>query len=179
MLLCCTHKAMGQDSLYRCHDVSVSLGVLSIPFNAYGYGPSLFSFSAQYGYQLSKLVGLGMIANYSPVSKSDWEYYQYVDNFGISHYEETRNSKIVGDYLTIMPAVRLCWVNKRSFTLYSKLAVGISYDTYKNKTSFAGQWSPLGITFGRRLYGIFEYGTGRQGLLIFGMGYKFRPQSKQ
>lgn len=175
MLLCCTYKMMGQASQHCRHDVSVSLGVLSTPFNTYGYGPAPFSCSAQYGYQLSKLIGLCMIANYSPVRDGGWEEerLQYIDEWNKPHYEYVQASMKVGDYLSIMPAIRLCWVNKRSFSLYSKLAVGISYDTYKNTTFFAGQWSPLGITFGRRLYGIFELGSGRQGFLGFGVGYKF------
>lgn len=176
MLLCYTYNAVGQDFQYYRHDVSVSLGVLSSPAKLHGYGPAPVAFSAQYAYQLSKLIGLCMIANYSPVKDGGWgdDRLQYIDEWGKPHYEYVQVHETVGEYLSIIPALRLNWVNKRIFTLYTKAAFGISYDTNEDKAYGAVQLSPLGITFGKRLYGTVELGIGRQGVLVLGLGYRFK-----
>ena len=177
MLLCFIYKVMGQDSLYRHRDISVGFGLLPVPSYFVGRGPIPVSFSAQYTYQWSKIVGLCVIASYSPVKSGEWEEERllYVDERDRPHYEcITHENKTIGAYISIMPAIQANWVYKRSFTLYSKAAVGLSHDTDEAKIDYAVQFSPLGITFGRKTYGMFELGIGRQGFLVFGMGYKFR-----
>lgn len=47
------------------------------------------------------------------------------------------------------------------------------YDFSYTDTILTGQFTPLGITVGRRFFGFAEVGIGAQGCLICGLGYKF------
>ena len=84
-----------------------------------------------------------------------------------------------------MPAIKWYWVNKDSFGLYSKGAVGAAFlnstekdlatDTTKDDSSthFMFQLSFIGIEFGKQFRGFVEGGVGEQGFLLAGIRYKF------
>lgn len=80
-------------------------------------------------------------------------------------------------YLTLTPSVHLHWLRKEAFTLYS----GIGYAVPLNAERFRHtewhnhfQYTPLGATFGRKLFGLAELGFGpRYFPLRLGIGYRF------
>ncbi len=101
--------------------------------------------------------------------------------------EKKSSHQIEGDrsrtYLTVMPAVKYSWVNKKHFAFYSKVAGGamILMDrtkfSGKNDTDtsvrFMGQFSPLGIEVGSAFRVFLELGVGEQGIALAGLKYKF------
>lgn len=103
--------------------------------------------------------------------------------------DKNDNMKVYGDrtrrYMSVMPAIKYSWINKKSFALYSKLAVGMMFnfenenDYDKNTKSsyhdtlFMMQLSAIGAEFGHKLRGFIEIGGGEQGILLVGAKYKF------
>ena len=89
------------------------------------------------------------------------------------------------NYFAVMPAVKWYWVNKNSFGLYSKGAVGAAFlnSTEKdlatnaskddNSTHFLFQLSLIGVEFGKQFRGFAEAGVGEQGFILAGIRYKF------
>jgi len=89
------------------------------------------------------------------------------------------------NYISVMPAVKWYWVNKNSFGLYSKGAVGAAFlnstekdlatNTSKddNSTHFMFQLSLIGAEFGNQFRGFVEAGVGEQGFIQAGLRYKF------
>ena len=84
-----------------------------------------------------------------------------------------------------MPAIKYYWVNKNSFGLYSKAAVGAAFlnstekdlatNTSKDESSthFMYQLSFIGAEFGKQFRGFAEVGFGEQGFIQAGIRYKF------
>ena len=88
------------------------------------------------------------------------------------------------NYLTVMPSVKWYLVNKNSFGLYTKGAVGATFynstqddlagETEKdNSTHFMYQLSFIGLEVGKQVRGFVEVGIGEQGFLQTGIKYKF------
>lgn len=81
----------------------------------------------------------------------------------------------------LTPSVQFHWLRKRSFTAYSGFGYSISthWDDLKTNLSkkywYQGfQYTPIGITFGRSLFGLAELGYGpRYFPLRLGIGYRF------
>lgn len=83
--------------------------------------------------------------------------------------------------ILVTPSVHFHWLRKSCFTAYS----GIGYciptsiddweDPYYKKNWYQGfQYTPIGITFGRSLFGLAELGYGpRYFPLRLGIGYRF------
>lgn len=84
-------------------------------------------------------------------------------------------------YLTLMPYVRLSWVNGRTVQCYSSLYLGyqLGCERYYSMNRsvafgyFAGHFTPFGIRVGRRLFGYGEIGVGMRGVFVAGIGYRF------
>ena len=88
-------------------------------------------------------------------------------------------------YFAVMPAIKWYWVNKNSFGLYSKGAVGAAFlnstekdlatNTSKDESSthFMYQLSFIGVEFGKQFRGFAEAGVGEQGFIQVGIRYKF------
>lgn len=89
-------------------------------------------------------------------------------------------------YLTLMPYVRFSWLNRRSVRLYASLHLGyqlgceryFSMDKAVTYNYFAGQFTPFGISVGRRLFGYAEIGIGMRGVFVGGIGYRFGKDKK-
>ena len=150
--------AKGND--FRGHDVTMNMAVLSISSLDFNYeGLSMLPMSVQYVYQHTGHLGYGITANYSP------------DRIDFSCGQ---NGERVSCF-SAMPTFRFTWISKRRFTLYSKASVGIGYANGIKKCFAAAQLSPVGITFGKTVFGQFELGAGTQGLpLLFGVGFRFK-----
>ena len=93
--------------------------------------------SAEYFYHTKNWLGVGGIFAYG-------QYEQDV------YLAKQKDGVRKNTYLTLMPAVKLDWLRKKHFGMYSKLAFG----------------SP---TF----RGFLELGTGEQGIALVGLRYKF------
>lgn len=84
-------------------------------------------------------------------------------------------------YLTLMPYVRLSWVNGRMVQCYSSLHLGyqLGSERYYGMNRpvalgyFAGHLTLVGVRVGRRLFGYGEIGFGMRGLYVAGIGYRF------
>ncbi len=101
--------------------------------------------------------------------------------------ENGKSGDNTNNYLTLMPAMKYEWLQKKHFTLYSKIAAGVSFDmeNYKYDDSklrehsshsfyINFQASLLGIeSSGTRIRAFAELGLGEQGLALIGMRYRF------
>ena len=140
-----TQNSQAQQIQYRRNEISINEGIGSIS----GKWGGIVSFSGQYFYQKSNKTAWGGILSVSLGN---------IDN---------ENSAI-----SLLGAWRHSWIYKKKFNLYTKLALGIANNIDKGDTAIAFQVSPIGMTFGSRLFGTFELGIGTQGFLVLGIGYK-------
>jgi hypothetical protein len=83
-----------------------------------------------------------------------------------------------GALLSVMPVARLTWLRRRTLNMYSSFGMGASAAIYGGnaKADLAVCFIPVGMQFGGRVYGIAEWGFGRnasmQGIRV-GVGMKF------
>jgi|GEM_PF-3521963 len=153
-------SSIAKENDFRGHDVTMNMAVLSMSSLDFNYeGLSMLPMSVQYVYQHTGHLGYGITAIYGP------------DRIGFSC---GLNSERISCF-SAMPTFRFTWISKRRFTLYSKASVGIGYANGIKKCFAAAQLSPVGITFGKTVFGQFELGAGTQGLpLLFGVGFRFK-----
>lgn len=129
-------------------------------------------YSLDYAYRFNRTISFGVSFNYACVTT---KYHNLSD--------DSRAGGINRHYMSVMPMLRAYWLNSKYVCLYSALGLGVTVErtveqignrSYLNvDTLFAGQFTPLGITVGKRLYGFAEFGVGTQGVVIGGIGYKF------
>lgn len=152
--------AKGND--FRGHDVTMNMAVFSMSSLDFNYaGLSMLPMSVQYVYQHTGHLGYGIIANYSP------------DRIDFSCGQDGERERV--SCFSVMPTFRFTWISKPRFTLYSKASVGVGFANGIKKCFAVAQLSPVGITFGKTVFGQFELGAGTQGLpLLFGVGFRFK-----
>lgn len=155
-------SSIAKENDFRGHDVTMNMAGLSMSSLDFNYaGLSMLPMSVQYVYQHTGHLGYGIIANYSP------------DRIDFSCGQDGERERV--SCFSVMPTFRFTWISKRRFTLYSKASVGIGYANGIKKCFAAAQLSPVGITFGKTVFGQFELGAGTQGLpLLFGVGFRFK-----
>ena len=118
-------------------------------------------------------VAIGGIVTYA-------QYGEDVEKGGVKEAERTRR------YISLMPAVKYYYVNKKNFGLYSKLAVGAmmmtsstkdlqtGQDKSDSKLYFMGQASVIGLEAGSQNARFFlEGGAGEQGIVLAGLRCRF------
>ena len=90
-------------------------------------------------------------------------------------------------YVSLLPAVKLDWVRRQYFGMYSKIALGATIrneqlsragfsrsDEAKKRAHFNGHVTLVGMDFGSPHFrGCGELGFGEQGVLLIGLRYKF------
>ena len=174
------------------HELSLSYGLGSITQLGEGIGEGLalavFSdtemddgfilgpISLEYFYHLNNpRLAVGAFVSYSK-----WD--SDIEKRSGSHEKVGERKR---NYWAVMPAIKWYWINKNSFGLYSKGAVGVAFlnstekdlatNTSKdeNSTHFMYQLSFLGVEFGNKFRGFAEAGVGEQGFLQAGIRYKF------
>ena len=155
-------SSIAKENDFRGHDVTMNMAGLSMSSLDFNYaGLSMLPMSVQYVYQHTGHLGYGIIANYSP------------DRIVFSCGQDGERERV--SCFSVMPTFRFTWISKPRFTLYSKASVGIGYANGIKKCFAAAQLSPVGITFGKTVFGQFELGAGTQGLpLLFGVGFRFK-----
>lgn len=154
--------SIAKENDFRGHDVTMNMAVLSMSSLDFNYGGlSMLPMSVQYVYQHTGHLGYGITAIYGP------------DRIDFSCGQDGERERV--SCFSVMPTFRFTWISKRRFTLYSKASVGIGYANGIKKCFAAAQLSPVGITFGKTVFGQFELGAGTQGLpLLFGVGFRFK-----
>lgn len=133
------------------------------------------AWSLSYDYRFRKWFDLGLTLGYYS------EYSRSYSNRDASPVGRNR-----AHALTVMPAVRFTWMNRRWVRMYSSLGLGATFvfgHRDRNTDCFreghaAFQFTPVGISVGRSLFGFAEVGVGAQGTLMMGIGYKFKPKNR-
>ena len=94
----------------------------------------------------------------------------------VYRYDGKPKGTAMGIGLTIMPTARFKYISRDAFSMYGSAGLGIMAGYTENEAyaypSF--QLVPVGLTFGRKVYGFAEFGLGM--LYIggnIGMGYRF------
>ena len=189
-LVCVPAQAEDQDG--HRHEIAVSYGVQpnTVWFDIYtDVIPALFGethdnykcagpIGLEYYYRANPLIGVGAVA-------------VFVTNKEDGFYDNILNSHINRTYFTFMPSVKFNWLRKANWSLYSKLAAGITYadfsekyydesgKTVEDKTTandllFNFQATAIGIEAGNsHVRGFAELGIGEQGVALAGVRYKF------
>ena len=128
-----------------------------------------------YDYRFRKWFDLGLSVSYYG------EYCRSYSNLDSSFVGRDRIHAI-----TVMPVARFTWLNRKWVRMYSSLGLGATFgfgcidretDCFSD-TTVAFQFTPVGISVGRSLFGFAEIGLGAQGALMMGIGYKFKPKNK-
>ncbi len=161
--------------------------VLNDFYVEYGYGSVYFyidqgqnsnysytspgSFIFGYTRSLNKVIGVGFMLCYTPITASA--------NIASSS-PQTMNY----NYVQALARVKFQYMNRPSFAMYSGVAIGVTMDYY-NETSTggktkstqsllpAGQLTLLGFRVGRSAAFMGEFGIGTLSILNLGFSYKF------
>ena len=116
--------------------------------------------SVEYFYRPLERLGVGAVA---AISGSKWD--------------DEANAK--STYFTVLPAVKYNWLNKSHFSMYTKVAAGLTVSSDSGTRSdetrvmFNWQGSLIGLEFGGAFRGFAELGLGEQGIILGGLRYKF------
>lgn len=129
--------------------------------------------TAQYQYRFNKWFWLGGMVSYQGT------YFQRNNSFTEEKIGISRKHSI-----TIMPAVRFSWVNKKIVTLYSGVALGVSFMFSLNEPGNYSQFQPyiafqitgVGVEVGKKWYGFAEVGAGFKGIVCAGFGFRFNAK---
>ena len=142
--------------------------------------------SVEYFHHLSPIVSIGAIAAFNGTTSDMYCKFQRTDGSSTTKERVGSSSKY---YFTLMPAAKFDWLRKKNFGLYSKVAVGATYASEKQKQDVNGdkkevhsdneirfnfQASLIGLEVGsEKLRGFAELGVGEQGIALVGVRYKF------
>ena len=182
---------------FKKHELSVSYGYFPVTEWAGAFGKALLfpiltvgtvhedqnstfsgAINLDYNCRLNKRVGVGVGVSYA--------YGKGSVTYKILGTESSY--PVYNNYLSIMPKVKLNWINLRVFTLYSVVGLGLTMDFYNSTTTndnrevvnnrgtdfmFAYQVSPIGMEFGKNVCFFMEAGIGTSGTLIGGVRGKF------
>ncbi len=132
---------------------------------------------ASYTYHTSKMVEFGARMGYAglfrPVysifPKGEYGSAQKIGNYSLQ-------------YFSLMPTIKVTWLNKSWIRLYSEAAIGFALERVNRpesgtrSTSLYGnmQLTPFGIAVGKQFFCFGELPTiGGDGLMTLGLGYRF------
>jgi hypothetical protein len=154
----------------------IDLGMLAIDLGQQDnvmYSLNGHAYTVEYFYRLKKWLGVGgmlMYGNGKPKAE--------VNNALVA---EAKNH-----YLSLMPAVKLDWVRRQYFGMYSKLAVGLTSRHQSMKGAGESRFEEtnylhpnahltvVGMDFGSPHFrGFIDLGFGEQGIFSLGLRYKF------
>lgn len=149
----------------------------------YGNEKTTPAFAVEYFYHVSKVIGIGGYLAYNGMSRDMYAVVNY-DN-GTS--EEEYTGKATRNNFSLIPTVKIDWLRKKHFGMYSKVGLGVSFMNEKQKDDTEGgtDWSEttvipnlhvslLGLEAGSEsIRGFAELGIGEQGIVFAGVKYKF------
>ena len=137
------------------------------------------AFSAEFGYRTGKRWTISVMASYNHVfGANSIQAYQTDGSYSVS----MSSSNVNGNCIAFIPRWRFDYIIKPGFRMYS--SVGIGYGLYFNYSTDdeyyyepiqpEAQLVPLGISFGRKWFGLVETGIGTQYMGgRIGFGYRF------
>ncbi len=146
---------------------------------------SIPAISVEYYYHVNKVIGIGAIASYSGRSA---DIYNVTQNNVQKTSEKTKIGDSKKQFFTVMPAVKIDWLRKKNWGLYSKAAIGATYMNEKHNAEKDGksestsddkvkvnfQASLIGCEVGSENIRAFaELGIGEQGAALAGLRFKF------
>ena len=124
--------------------------------------------AGEYFYHVSDLVGVGGVASYA------------------AFLDKEKPAEAPMACIALLPGVKLDWLRREHFGMYSKLCAGASYLTSpgagqetedgagsSGTLTFNFQASLLGAEFGGGVRGFVEAGAGEQGFLLAGVRFRF------
>ena len=138
---------------------------------------------ATYTRRLTKVIGIGVSACFDPIRLN---YHDRVNG------ESTLICKVNENSLSLIPHLKINWLNTKYVNLYSKVApLGIRYCTYQqeeyypdlyeiqkpfdsfaDRIDYAYQITPIGIEVGTKQYaGFLQVGIGMEGIICIGFRY--------
>ena len=142
--------------------------------------------SVEYFHHLSPGVSIGGIAAFNGTSSDMYCKLRHTDGSTVTNEKIGSSHKY---YFSVMPAAKFDWLRRKNFGLYSKVAVGATYYSEKQKQDVNGdkkevhddsgvrfnfQASLLGVEVGSQKFrGFAEFGVGEQGIALAGLRYKF------
>lgn len=90
---------------------------------------------------------------------------------GVTNLKKGRD---VGVTMFFLPQARFTYVNRPKVTVYSSVGLGAGFTSLDARPVFALQTVPVGVSFGRRIFGFAEFCLGSVTLgLNAGVGYRF------
>ena len=166
----CTHEmafsyGVGSTSGF----IAVSATVIAAIFGATIDYSFIGPVAGEYFYHVSDLVGVGAVASVAAFK------------------DKARPEQTPMTCVALMPGVKLDWLRREHFGMYTKLCVGGAYLTNSSGSSsdeetassssgslfFNFQASLLGAEFGGGVRGFVEAGVGEQGFVIGGVRFRF------
>ena len=146
----------------------------------------LGAFFATYTYRINRLIGIGVTFCHNPI------HFTYSD---LVNGENTVICSVSENSFSIIPHLKLNWLNTKHVNLYSKVAIGgIHYVTYQQEEYYpnlyeitpydvntilldAFQITPVGIEIGTKQYaGFLQIGDGMEGMICIGFRYGLKDE---
>ncbi len=188
-----TKKHERLPSPYR-HEVNVTWGMFPGD-EIYGHDTFFSSYEGGldniYGNYMDKCLTSGVISVDYNIQYKRWfalgtqingSVTRHIEMSAITGSEVTRNNSFA---ISALAYARFTYVNREFIKVYSAIGLGIRYSKYGKQKEIhydyqekgfiiARQVIPIGVTIGRKVYGIFEYNIGSDIFGgRFGIGYRF------
>ena len=189
--------AFAQLDTVRSNKNEFSIGYGHMPSSSFRFRPGCLIYPktdnigaiyVTYTRRLNKVLGIGVTACFDPIRLN---YYDKVNG------ESTLICKVSQNSISILPHLKINWLNTKFVNLYSKVApIGIRYCTYKqeeyypdlyevqapvnsfkDKIGYAYQFTPIGIEIGtKRCAGFMQCGIGMEGMISIGFRYGLKDK---
>ena len=189
--------ASAQLDTVRSNKNEFSIGYGHMPSSSFRFRPGcmvypetdhLGAFYVTYTRRLTRVIGIGVTACFDPIRLN---YHDRVNG------ESTLICKVNQNSISILPHLKINWLNTKFVNLYSKVApIGIRYCTYNqkeyypdlyeiqslydsfaDKISYAYQFTPIGVEVGtKRCAGFMQVGIGMEGIISIGFRYGLKDK---
>lgn len=190
-------SAFAQLDTVRSNKNEFSIGYGHFPASSFRFSPgcliypetdNIGAFYVTYTRRLSKVIGIGVTTCIDPILLN---YHDHVNG------ESTLICKVSQNSISILPHLKINWLNTKYVNLYSKVApIGIRYCTYKqkeyypdlyeiqspydsfaDKIGYAYQITPIGVEVGtKRCAGFMQVGIGMEGIISIGFRYGIKDK---
>ncbi len=103
------------------------------------------------------------------------------------YWQQYKTGKTDKRYISVLPLIKLNWMNKEKFKLYSTAGIGAAFvedkglkPIYENSSywQLTGNLTFIGFSYGKRMYCFSEFGIGAFGILNIGLGYRIFNNKK-
>ena len=192
LLIAFALPAFAQRDIIRSNKNEFSYGYGHMPASSFRYHPGCLIYPetdnigtlyVTYTRRLTKVIGIGVTACFDPIRLN---YYDRVNG------ESTLICKVYENSLSLIPHLKINWLNTKYVNLYSKVApIGVRYCTYKqeeyypdlyeiqkpfdsfaDRIDYAYQITPIGVEVGTKQFaGFLQVGIGMEGIISIGFRY--------